>query len=75
MQTTFANRLSGAEPANSARFQQLINLMPTLPHYFRPKQTYNSTLPLFEYHLKKDTKQASNLFNDYELPKEAKDPN
>lgn len=36
---------------------------------------FNSSLPLFDFYQKKTLKQASNLFSEYELPKEASDPN
>ena len=48
--------------------------MPTLKNFVPDEIKYNSTLPLFDYHQKSKLKQASNLFSDYDLPKEALDP-
>jgi len=49
--------------------------MPTLKNYVPNELKYNSTLPLFDYLQKSKTKEASNLFSEYDLPKEAVDPN
>jgi hypothetical protein len=74
MQTTFKNRLNSDETPVSPRFNQLLSLMPTIPKYVPAVLRYNSTLPLFDYYQKSKLKQASNLFSDYDLPKEAQDP-
>lgn len=72
MQTIFDNRLH--QGASSPRFQQLLELMPTIPRYMPRVHRFNSSLPLFDYLQKSKLKQTSNLFSDYDLPKEAQDP-
>jgi len=74
MQTKFKNPLHSKEAPHSARLKQLLELMPTIPKYMPSEHRFNSSLPLFDYMLKSNTKQASNLFSDYDLPKEAQDP-
>lgn len=74
MQTKFENHLKSNEAATSPRFKQLLDLMPTIPNYVAHELRFNSSLPLFEYMQKSKLKQASNLFSDYDLPKEAQDP-
>ena len=71
MQTHYKNRLSSDETSESHRLTQLKTLMPTLPNYVQKDYYFNSSLSLFDFYKRNKQSQTTNLFSDYELPKEA----
>lgn len=71
MQTHYKNRLGPGEISESHRLTQLKTQMPSLPNYVQKDYYFNSSLSLFDFYKRSKQSQTTNLFSDYELPKEA----
>lgn len=62
-----------AHPEIHPRFQQLLQLMPSLKQYLPPVLYFESFVPLVDFNQKSQIEQKNNLFGDYDLPAEKKE--